>query len=388
MKHFSFITLAFATLCFLGTSVLFAQGVTSPPSGDNQKSKVTQYIGALAHVTITYNSPDITGPNGEDRSGQIWGELVPYGLSANTFGSAKEIPWRAGANENTTISFSHDMEVEGQPIAAGKYGLHMIPKENEAWTIILSKNTTSWGSYFYDEAEDALRVEVEPQESEFNEWLTYEFIDRKPEETVVAMKWENLMVPITITVPEMKELYVENMREELKSAKGFNYQAWASAANYCAQNDINLDEALVWADNAISAPFVGQENFTTLQTKATVLTKIGRQSEADEIMVKAIHHPTATVQQIHFYGRSLLTAGKPEKAMEVFQYNKKTHPEDNFTTTVGLARGYAALGDTKKAIKQWQVALENLPENQKPFLEYYQSEVKKLKEGGDGDVGQ
>jgi tetratricopeptide (TPR) repeat protein len=279
------------------------------------------------------------------------------------------------------------MQVEGQPIAAGTYGLHMILKENEPWTIIFSNISTSWGSYFYDEKEDALRVEVQPKESAYTEWLTYEFVDRKPESTTVALKWENLMVPFTITVPDVKELYVENMRHELQSSPGFTYQAWASAANYCAQNDVNLNEALVWADNAISAPFIGQENFTTLQTKATVLSALERESEADEVMRKAIQHPTANVQQIHAYGRSLIDAKKPEKAMEVFQMNKKMHPEDAFTTAVGLARGYAALGDTKKAIKNWELALENLPEEQKPNLPYYEAEIKKLKGEDEGEVG-
>lgn len=387
MKQFTITAFVCAAFCFFCTNVIVAQGVTTPPSGDNQKSIVTQYIGALAHVTITYNSPDVTGPNGEDRTGHIWGELVPYGLTPNTFGSAKEIPWRAGANENTTITFSHGMQVEGQPIAAGTYGLHMIPKESESWTLIFSKNTTSWGSYFYDEQEDALRVEVEPQESEFTEWLTYEFIDRKPDRTVVALKWENLMIPFSIAVPDVKALYVEKMRNDLKSSTGFNYQSWAAAANYCAQNDVNLEEALVWADHAISAPFIGQENFGTLQTKATVLMKLNREAEGDEVMMKAIHHPTANVQQIHAYGRTLIAANKPEKAMEVFQLNKKMHPEEVFTTTVGLARGYAALGDTRKAIKHWELALENLPEDQKPNLSYYESELKKLKGEDEGEVG-
>lgn len=384
MKHFTVTTFVFAFLC---AHLAVSQGVTAPPSGDNQKSVVTQYIGSLAHVTITYNSPNVTGPGGEDRTGHIWGELVPYGMAPNSFGSAKEMPWRAGSNENTTVTFSHGMEVEGQPIAAGTYGLHMIPKENEPWTIIFSNNSNSWGSYFYDESEDAIRVTVEPQESEFTEWLTYEFIDRQPDHTVVALKWENLMITISIAVPDVKALYVEKMRDELESSPGFNYQTWATAAMYCAQNDVNLDEALTWADNAISMPFIGRETFGTLQTKATVLMKLDREAEADEVMMKAIHHPTADVQQIHAYARTLIAANKPEKAMEVFQLNKKMHPEDVFTTSVGLARGYAALGDTKKAIKQWEIALENIPEEQKPNLPFYQSEIKKLKGEDEGEVG-
>ena len=129
-----------------------AQSISLPPSGDNQKCSITQWIG-MASVTITYNSPDVTGPGGEDRRGKIWGGVVPYGMATNNFGTAKKMPWRAGANENTTITFSHDMKVEGKDIKAGTYGLHMIPSA-EKWTIIFNKNSGAWGSYFYNEKDD------------------------------------------------------------------------------------------------------------------------------------------------------------------------------------------------------------------------------------------
>ena len=155
----------------------------------------------------------------------------------------------------------------------------------------------------------------------YHEWLTYEFTDRQPDETTLALFWENKMVPMTIGVANMDALYVDNMREELKGATGFNYQNFQQAANFCAQRKINLDEALVWADNAISAPFIGQENFNTLQTKAQVLMAKEDQVAAQEVMEKAIHHATATPFQIHAFGRQLIGLGEKEKAMEVFQYN-------------------------------------------------------------------
>jgi tetratricopeptide (TPR) repeat protein len=112
-----------------------------------------------------------------------------------------------------------------------------------------------------------------------------------------------------------------------------------------------------------------------------VLTAMGREAETEVIMDKAIKHPTANVNAIHQYARTLLVAGKKEKAMEVFKYNFKTHPEDKFTPNVGLARGYTALGDKKNAIKHWEAAIKNLPENQKQNLPFYEGELKKLKEG-------
>ncbi|MEZ5041936.1 MAG: DUF2911 domain-containing protein [Saprospiraceae bacterium] len=344
----------------LSITCLNAQ-ITTPPGGGNQKSVVTQYIGALAHVSVVYNSPDVTAPNGQDRKGKIWGQLVPYGMSPNNFGSAKEIPWRAGANENTVIKFSHDVLVQGKALKAGKYSFHIIPKESGAWTLIFNKTTNAWGSYFYDAAEDALRVETTPETSDYTEWLTYEFIDRQPESTVLALKWENLKIPFKIELANAKELYVNNMREELKSSTGFQYQAWVTAVNYCVANDVNLEEALVWAENAISAPFVGQEDFTTLSTKSAVLSKLNRMDEAIATMDKAVKHPTANSLQIHNFGRQLISLGQKKKALEIFKYNAERFGEA-WPTHVGLARGYAAVGEFDKALEHAKLAHAQAPD--------------------------
>src|SRR6266568_2643504 len=112
----------------------------------SQRGSVTQRIG-LTDITIHYHRPMVGGR-------EIWGKTVPYGKV-----------WRAGANENTTITFSDDVTVEGKPLAAGTYGLHTIPDKDQ-WTIIFSKNSTSWGSFSYDEKEDALRVTVKPRAAE------------------------------------------------------------------------------------------------------------------------------------------------------------------------------------------------------------------------------
>jgi len=163
-----------------------AEFVTLPPDGGNQKASVSQWIG-LVEVNITYNAPKVTAPDGTDRSGKIWGQLVPYGMADLGFGTCgKECPWRAGANENTVFRVSHPVKIEGQPLPAGAYGLHMIPGPEE-WTVIFSKNSTSWGSFFYTAAEDALRVKVKPVKCEYNHWLTYEFTERRLDRAKVAL---------------------------------------------------------------------------------------------------------------------------------------------------------------------------------------------------------
>jgi tetratricopeptide (TPR) repeat protein len=358
MKKFTLFTL----LLVFGFIPIRAQLVTLPPSGDNQKSVVTQYMGSLAYVKIIYNSPDVHASNGEDRRGKIWGQLVPYGMNDLGFGLRTPAPWRAGANENTVFEFSHDVLIQGKPLKAGRYGFHIIVEEEGPWTLIFSNNSTAWGSFFYQENENALRVQAIPGQSEYHEWLTYEFTDRRPDRCTVALKWEDIQLPFTIEVQNIKNLYVENLRKQLQSMSGFNYQGWMQAAQYCLQNDVNLEEALAWAENAVSLPFIGQRNFSTLQTKGSILEKLGRKTEAQAVMEEAIKDPSAQAFQIHQYGRQLIADGQKEKALEIFQYNHERF-KGAWPTEVGLARGYSAVGEYEKAAKHAQIAAEQAPDD-------------------------
>jgi tetratricopeptide (TPR) repeat protein len=171
------------------------------------------------------------------------------------------------------------------------------------------------------------------------------------------------------------------MRNELRSSPGFDSRNFSNAAAFCAQKKVNLEEALVWADNAMNPNLGGAEDFNALSTKSNVLRALNRDADADLIMDKAIKVPNTPVGAIHQYGRTLLAAGKKEKALEVFLFNAKTHPEEKFTTNVGLGRGYTAMGDKKNAIKFWEIAIKNVPDNQKQNMAFYEGELKKLKEG-------
>jgi len=157
-------------LVFGGALLAQFPGLTLPPSGGNQKASVTQFVGPVK-ISIGYSGPSVHGPDGKSRRGEIWGKLVPYGLTNLGFGNGKPGPWRAGANENTVFSASHAVLIEDKPLPAGEYGLHMIAGP-EQWTLIFSKNSTAWGSFFYEESEDALRVSVTPRKHEYREWLT------------------------------------------------------------------------------------------------------------------------------------------------------------------------------------------------------------------------
>jgi len=349
------------SLLLLLAGALFAQfpGLTLPPSGNNQKAAVTQYVGPV-QVTIEYSSPAVHSPTGTDRRGQIWGKLVPYGMSDLGFGNGKPDPWRAGANENTVFAVSNDVSIEGKPLPAGRYGIHMIPGPDE-WTVIFSKNSSAWGSFFYDEGQDALRVTVKPHKHDYREWLTYEFTVRKPEEATAEMQWEELAVPWTIKVADANEIYFSKVERELTTVPGFLPEGYDAAVQFCVTANIHLDEALKWADAAISLPFVGRADFTTLSMKALVLTKMGKDADAKAVMETALHHPTARPIDIHQYGRQLLAAKKNAEAMEVFQYNAQRNG-DAWPVHVGLARGYSAMGDLQKALEQAKLALPQAPD--------------------------
>ena len=348
-------------LCSLvcATVAVAQPGLTLPPSGDNQKASVSQWIGPV-EVNVTYNSPDVTGPNGEDRTGQIWGQLVPWGMANLGFGTCgDQCPWRAGANENTVFTVSHDVLVEGQPLAAGSYGLHMLPGESE-WTVIFSKDASSWGSFFYDASRDALRVTVEPEEHPFTHWLTYEFTDRRPDRTTVAMQWEKLQVPFTVEVPGITDLYLTSLERDLRGSAGFQWQSWNAAAQYAITQERG-EPALRFAQQAVSAPFVGQENFTTLATLAQAQTLVGSE-EARATLERAMSHPTADPIQIHQLGRLRLAAGDADGAMEIFERNAELHP-DTWPVHVGLMRGYSAQGRYDQALVHAEKALANAPDD-------------------------
>lgn len=169
-----------------------AQGAQVRPS---LKAGVMQRLGADTDITIEYGRPGVKGR-------KIWGTLVPYGMApGNQYSKNQPFPWRAGANENTTIELSKDVLIEGQPLAAGKYGLHMIPSEKE-WTIIFSKNNSAWGSFSYKQEEDALRVTVTPVAAPFQEWLTFGFEDLAGKSATAVLCWEKLKVPFKISLPQ------------------------------------------------------------------------------------------------------------------------------------------------------------------------------------------
>lgn len=319
------------------------------PAG-SQQAKVSQRIG-ITDVSINYSRPSIN-----DR--EVWGKLVPYGMNNLGFGTAKESPWRAGANENTVIKFTDGVKIEGQALASGKYGLHMVIHEDDKATIIFSKSNKAWGSYFYDPADDALKVDVSTSDTAHTEQLTFEFNDVDATSAVVALKWEKKMIPFKVEV-DVANVVLADIRQKLENSPGFNRQTWEQAANYSLNNGGDLDEALGWVNGAIAGQFFSQKNFNNMNIKGGILTKLGKTAEADAVMDEALN--MATIFETHGYGRQLITQGQKDRALTVFKMNAKKN-KGKWPVDFGLARGYASNGDYKKALKHLKVAEGRAPD--------------------------
>jgi hypothetical protein len=344
----------------------------SLPRGANKKAFIGEQIG-ITDVVIHYSRPGV-----KKREDHIWGELIPVGFTELGYGTKKPAPWRAGANENTTIEFSTDVKIEGQNLPAGRYGFFVAYGPEEC-ILIFSKNSTSWGNFFYDPAEDALRVKVKPVKTDKStEWLKYEFTEQTPSSAVVQLQWEKLMIGFRIDVDVIKT-QIASYRRELRGDKALpgNWQAWNEAAAYCAANNTNLEEGLAWADSSTSYIFGGTESFTAWQTKAAILDSMGRKAEAAVIMKKAL--PYGNQLEVYVYGLSLITAKEPKEAMEIFKMNYSKHP-DNLFTSIGMASGYSALGDYKTALPYAQKALTYAKGGNKLIIE---TNIKDLQNGKD-----
>jgi tetratricopeptide (TPR) repeat protein len=330
----------FCLLMAAASGVTPAQSLVLDLPLRSQSAEVTQKIG-VTDITIKYSRPLVNAR-------KIWDGLVPYGKV-----------WRTGANTNTTITFSDPVMIEGKTLDRGTYGLHTIPNANE-WTIIFSKNSTSWGSFTYDEAEDALRITVKPKPADMHNALTFEFDELQPDSAVVALKWEKIEVPFKITV-DVHERVRESLKKQLRTLSRYTWISWNDAANYLLAEKIDLNDALAYADRSIE----NEDRFENEITKSKVLTALNRQSEAAAAQKKALD--IATPFQIHQFARELLAAKRNDEAYLIFRENAQKHPDQWFTHE-GLARMYSAQGKYDDAGKEIRTALELAPANQKSDL--------------------
>ena len=307
----------------------------------SQRGTVSQRIG-LSDITITYHRPEVGGR-------EIWGKIVPFGKV-----------WRSGANENTTITFTDDVSIEGKPLAAGTYGLHTIPDKDQ-WTIIFSKNSTSWGSFSYDEKEDALRVSVKPHAAESFEVLTYVFDDVKPDSAAATLRWEKLAVPFRVSV-DVKAAVLKSVKNELRSVGGFTWGGFDEAAQWCLDNNYNLEEALKWEDTSIQ----NEERFENWETKSRILDAMGRKEDAAKALSTALDKADAV--QLYSYARGLQRSGNAKRAFELYPQVPKKNA-NHWISHLALARISSNSGDFPAAAKEMTKAIDGAPDATKPFLQ-------------------
>ncbi len=332
-----------------------AQGITTPRT-PSPAATITQKIG-ISTVTVNYSRPSVKGR-------EVWGKLVPYGWNVQGFGSGNSAPWRAGANENTTIKFSHEARVEGKNVPAGEYGLFFVINEDNSGEVILSKDTRSWGSFFYDPKHDQMKSKIQVRTAPMTEMLTYDFINATKTSSELVLNWEKKQFPVKIEF-DVDKIVMSNAAEELKGPVGFYWQGFASAANYALQNKVELDQATKWIDQAIAQ----NRSFNTLSVKSNILKAQGNTTEADALMNEAL--TVATENELNLYGYNLLNAGQHDKAIEIFIMNTKRFPKSpNTFDSVGEA--YVTKGDKKNAIVNFKKSLSmNPPANVKANSEKF-----------------
>jgi len=300
------------------------------------RASVSQTVG-LTSIAITYDRPAVNGR-------EIWGQLVPF-----------DSVWRAGANENTVISFSSPVQIGGKAVAAGRYGLHMIPTRGD-WTIILSREANAWGSFSYDPAEDALRITTAPVPDGMHERLAYTLDDPTDSTVVATLRWEKLAVPFAISV-DSRAVVVDSLRQQLRGLGRFSWQPWSQAAAWCAANHANLDEAVAWADHSIAM----NENFTNLRVKAALLSQRGDPGGAVATAQRSL--AVANEAEMNTYGYLLMGQGKVDSAIAIFRKNTRDYPK-SWNTYDSLGEAYAKMGDRKQAAANYSKALAMVQNDQ------------------------
>lgn len=321
----------------LASGAALAQPALTVPEA-SPKASVSQTVG-MTDITVSYHRPAVN-------KRKVWGELVPWG----------EV-WRAGANENTTISFSSPVTIGGKALPAGTYGVHMIPAQGD-WTVALSNQHSAWGSFSYDAKEDAARFSATPRPADFAERLSYRFEDPTENSATLLMRWEKVELAIPITV-DTKSVAVASFREQLRGLPRFGWQGWNQAANWTVRNGGDLDQALAWSDESLKIA----ENYQNLRVKAAILEKKGDAAGAAALRDRAAKVATEADVNQRGYGL-LLGEKKVDEAIEVFKKNVKDYP-NSWNVYDSLGEAYATKGDKKLAIANYSKALEMAPASQK-----------------------
>ena len=348
MKHY------LLTVFSLLTLNLSAQFHTLRMPAASPAASVSQQIG-VTEITINYNSPSVRGRD-------VWNNpgVIPQ--------NGNPIAWRAGANENTTISFDTDVFIEGKPLEAGSYGFHIIPN-GHSHELLFVKPDNLWGSYYLDQQNDVvLKVEVTDTAAQFSEHLIYSFPSRTENSCIVALSWGDRMIPFELSV-DLEKTTIERFRYELNGENTYRWQAWNDAASWCLRHNTNLEEALDWVNRSINGGFGGfaaHKSFTNLSTKIEILDALGKSTEVESAIQEAFEMEFS-VDDAHYMGATLLQLKRDEEALKLMQKGLKRYENDwGMLLFSGVA--YYYLDQGKKAKKTLEQCANHCPEGFKPRL--------------------
>lgn len=353
-------SLSVTLLMALAIGQCLAQVTT--PRTPSPAAVASQTVG-ISTITIKYSRPAV-------KNRKVWGELVPFGWNVQAFGAGNSAPWRAGANENTTITFSNDAKVEGTSVPSGTYALFLVINQDNSGEVILSKNSRSWGSFFYNQAEDQMKAKIQIRDiSSSYELLTYDFINLTKNSAELVLNWEKKQFPVKIEFA-VDDIVMTNAKEELRGPVGFNAQGFISAARYSLNNNVDLEQGVKWIDQALAQ---GPNNFNALNVKSGLLIKMGKSFEADKMMKDALAQ--ASENDVNTYAYQLMGQGQNDKALEFFVSNTQRFPR-SANAWDSLGEGYATKGDKENAIKSFKKSLSlnppaNVKANSEKFLKQF-----------------
>lgn len=343
----------FILVCIFGTHTIFGQFHTMKiPKTSNHVSE-TQTLG-VTDITIDYHSPATRGRD-------VWNNpnIIPQ--------NGDPIAWRAGANMNTTITFSTGVMINNEKLPKGIYGLHVIPK-GEAYDLIFAHNSNQWGSYYLNLEKDvSLTISVKAEECPFSEKLDFEFQQWSENEVTIGLEWANRRLPFTVSV-DLNETVVSSFRDELRGINTYHWQAWNDAAQWCLNHNTNLEEALEWANRSINGGYNGfasSKNVTNLTTKAQLQSRLNKDGLSQTI--NEISKLELSSYEANAFTIFLLRINRPEPALRVLNASIKKYPDAWF---LKLNRGltYYFQDNSAKALKELKASQEITPDSFKERL--------------------
>lgn len=322
----------------------------------SQHMRITRTVG-VSDITIDYHSPLVKGR-------KIFGGIVPYDFVVD----GKEYPWRAGSNNRTTIELEHDALINGNKLAAGKYGLVVLVSEQD-WTFIFSSNT-SWGAFQYTPENDVLRVKVATERRSFQEWLSYSFVDPEAEAATVELRWADTSAKFKISLDVSANIISDLNQKEERTAGDYRILA----IEHLQKDPHAAQLALTYLDSALNKVELEDERMRQYETfaitilKADLLIKEGKPKEGIALKKQTLKDSQGF--NLYYYGlNTLLVKGDKEEAYRLLTHNIKNNP-DQWQAYLAMGEYYLHDGNQKKVVENFRRSYELAPENWRNYARY------------------